>query len=299
LGSIPRIVSTPIKWASKRLIKRLVLSFPASEPLTVACVYCPEMCRFSCPTAVASGNDAVTPCNKMGLLYKEAKWPGRASAGGELWPVYDCTGCGRCTEFCVYQQPVAETLFRARAANAWSPAREAARALTDAEDAAGDLADELGDAAAAGRRKAAFRGLPEEPKAAHFLGRELSWEARLAGAPLGLRGLAGRRWLVHESPWLSRRMGRAPAALAWVEQARAAGAQLVLPFHHGRDCIDCGGEGAYARMFPEQARVMALEIWERDRHRADGVLCFSRRCAEHFRGAGVDAVSVPELAELA
>ncbi|MGZ3709234.1 MAG: hypothetical protein ACXWPM_10880, partial [Bdellovibrionota bacterium] len=97
MGSIPKIVSTPLKWASKQVLNRTLLRFPGGDSHDpIACVYCPEMCRFSCPTAVVSGNDAVTPCNKMGLVYKEKKWPGQASQGAPLWPIYDCTGCGRC-----------------------------------------------------------------------------------------------------------------------------------------------------------------------------------------------------------
>jgi hypothetical protein len=75
---------------------------------------CPEMCRFACPTAVVSANDAVTPCNKMSLLHKEKRWPGRAGGGGPLWALYDCTGCGRCSTHCVYDMPVADQLFAAR-----------------------------------------------------------------------------------------------------------------------------------------------------------------------------------------
>jgi hypothetical protein len=70
-----------------------------------------------------------------------------------------------------------------------------------------------------------------------------------------------------------------------------------LPYHHGRDCIDTGGEGAYARLFDEQARVMARDVWERDRGRVDGVLCFSARQAAHLRACldGVEVVSLGEL----
>ena len=158
MGSIPKIVSTPLKWVSKELLHRTLLRFPggdAHDP--IVCVYCPEMCRFSCPTAVVSGSDAVTPCNKMSLLHKEERWPGKAAGGGPLWPLYDCTGCGRCSEYCVYGMPVAETLFEARKQFAWEPAmRAASQGLTDAEDPVGDLADELGDGENAKRRLEAF-----------------------------------------------------------------------------------------------------------------------------------------------
>ncbi len=313
MGSIPKIVSTPLKWASRKLLHATLLRFPggdAHDP--IACTYCPEMCRFSCPTAVASGNDAVTPCNKMSLLHKEKRWPGRAAAGGPLWPLYDCTGCGRCTDYCVYGVPVADTLLAARAEHAWDPARALAASLTDAVDPAGDLAHELGDEAGARRRSQAFVAragegvlLAEEPKSVHYLRSlghpaELAWEFALG--PGHLRSwserLSGRGWLVHESVWLSRRLGRAEAVAEWVARAREAGITLVLPFHHGRDCIDSGGEGAYARLFEAQALRMARDVWERDRHRAQGIVCFGERAAAHLRRALSGEAPVVSISEI-
>ena len=115
----------------------------------------------------------------------------------------------------------------------------------------------------------------------------LAWEAAFDEKSLRTwrERMSGRTWLVHESSWLSRRLGSHAQVALWVEQARAAGITLTLPFHHGKDCIDCGGEGAYPRLFAEQAAQMARDIWERDRHRAQGVLCFSQRCASHLRAA--------------
>jgi ferredoxin len=317
VGSIPKIVSTPLKWASKKFIHATLLRFPGGdEHSPIACTYCPEMCRFSCPTAVASGNDAVTPCNKNSLLYKEQRWPGRAGGGGPLWTIYDCTGCGRCTNYCVYGMPVGEMLFEARKRFGWDRAREVAAGLGDAADPVGDLADELGDEAAAERRRKAFVAAAgeggvtvDEARSCYFLqargtAANLSWDQWLGQLPTSpawerLRArLAGKRWLVHESVWFSRRLGKADDVRGWVERAGGLGAGLVLPFHAGKDCIDCGGEGAYARLFPEQAATMAREIWERDRHRADGVLCLSARCAAHFRavlGASVQVVALGEL----
>lgn len=312
MGSIPKIVSTPLKWASKKLLHRTLLRFPggdAHDP--IACTYCPEMCRFSCPTAVVSGNDAVTPCNKMSLLHKEERWPGRAAAGGPLWPLYDCTGCGRCTEFCVYGVPVADTLFEARVRYGWEPARKVSQELSDADDPAGDLAQELGDAQTASRRLREFVSRQggsiqaEEPHSVHFLRQkghaaELAWEFALDEKSLGYwrERLAGRSWLVHESVWLSRRLERAGEAAQWVERAGAAGISLVAPFQHGKDCIDCGGEGVYARLFEAQACQMARDFWERDRHRAQGILCFSSRCATHLRAALGGEVTVVSLSEI-
>jgi ferredoxin len=305
----------PFLSLGKRIVHRTLLRFPggdAHDP--IACTYCPELCRFSCPTAVVSGNDAVTPCNKMGLLHREERWPGQAAAGGPLWPLYDCTGCGRCSEFCVYGMPVAETLFEARKEFAWEPAQAAARALTDEMDPVGDLADELGDGVSSIRRREAFVArnreslvalVAEEPRSLEFLlsrGHEagLAWENAFDEASLRTwrERLSGRSWLVHESSWLSRRLGSHAQVAQWVEHARAAGISLVLPFHHGKDCIDCGGEGAYPRLFEAQARDMAREIWARDKHRAQGILCFSQRCASHLRAALGGEVPVVSLSEI-
>ncbi len=83
-----------------------------------------------------------------------------------------------------------------------------------------------------------------------------------------------------------------------MKKLQAAGAQMAWAFHQGRDCIDCGGEGAYRQLFPEQAARMASDLWQRDGERADGILCFSNRCAEHLRstlGPGVPVVSLLEI----
>jgi ferredoxin len=306
----------PFMFLGKKLVHTTLLRFPGGDSHDpIACTYCPEMCRFSCPTAVVSGNDAVTPCNKMGLLHKEERWPGKAAAGGPLWPIYDCTGCGRCTDYCVYEMPVADTLFGARARQGWEPARKAAATVSDRDDPVGDLADELGDEDSALRRMAAYIARPastnltaDEPRSVQFLvshghAASLSWQSALglktpADVERTSAKLKGRAWLVHESVWLSRRLERAAEVASWVERMRVAGIELVMPFHHGKDCIDSGGEGAYPRLFESQARRMAQDIWDRDRHRAQGIVCFSSRGAAHLRaslGKEVAVVSVPEL----
>ncbi|MGK5088090.1 4Fe-4S dicluster domain-containing protein [Bdellovibrionota bacterium FG-2] len=306
---IPKIVSTPLKWASKQLLNRTLLQFPKGEVHPdIACVYCPEMCRFACPTAVASGNDAVTPSNKMALLYKEKRWPGRGFSGAEPWPIFDCTGCGRCAEYCKYEMPVADRLFEARAQYSWSGVE---RVLPQIEklDRVGDLLDELGLKEQSTRKRQAFVAgaqsvIVEEPREQSFLKQsgvqaELRYEAvfREENFSALLKKCEGKRWLVHESVWLSRRLSRFAEVADWVERAQRAGVQLVLPFAHGRDCIDCGGEGAFRYLHPEQAKTMAKDFWGRDRHRVDGVLCMSQRCAEHFKQSLGGDVSVVSLGE--
>jgi hypothetical protein len=107
----------------------------------------------------------------------------------------------------------------------------------------------------------------------------------------------GRKWLVVESPWLSRRLDQAEKVALWHQNA--TGVEWVFPHQAGRDAIDSGGEGAYRELFPEQALTMAREIWERDRHRADAVFCWSARAAEHFRqalGSGIPVIYFGEWA---
>lgn len=322
MGSIPKIVSTPVKWVSKKILHKTLLRFPGGDPHDpIACTYCPEMCRFSCPTAVVSNNDTVTPCNKMGYLYKEEKWPNQARQGAELWPIYDCTGCGRCTEYCVYQMPVADTLFEARKKFGWEKAKEALKEITPEEDPVGDLADELGSESVAQERLKSFvkqstggsekiesQSVPTkvmEPKSLSFLRKQghpgsLSWESDLLN-PISSsikNALSKRIWLLHESVWMNRHLDQGQKVMDWVKKARAEGIQIRLSFHQGRDCIECGGEGAYSRLFPEQAKQMAVEFWERDQHRAEGVLTVSARCASHFKkslGEGVPVFSIAEL----
>ncbi len=313
MGLIPKIVLTPLKWASKAVLHKTLLRFPGGDSKSpIACVYCPEMCRFSCPTAVVSGNDAVTPCNKMGLLYKEKKWPGQSAQGGPLWPIYDCTGCGRCTEYCVYEMPVMDQLFEARKLHKWEFATKAAAELTDEIDPVGDLADELGDEDSSIRRLEKFTKKNQnrntgvrEPRSLFFLRQKgftgsLTWEPWLHEAISDSikKKLSGKTWLLHESVWLSRHLNRVHDLQTWIEAARMAGLQLKRPFAQGHDCIDCGGEGAYPRLFPSQSLQMAREFWERDQHRADGILCMSKRCADHFRKALDSHVAILAFEEL-
>lgn len=324
MDSILKIALTPAKWVSKKILNATLLQFPGGEQTPdIACVYCPEMCRFSCPTAVASGNDVVTPSSKMSLLYKEKKWPEAQAPGQTLWPIYDCTGCGRCTEYCVYGMPVAERLFEERASHPWSHAQKYWSRLTPESDPAGDLAYELGDVESGLSRKRTWLASGEkfvrEPKALYFLfeifknSREesatasdlkLSWEdqmdeagwARLARKLSDLR--ANHRWLLAESVWLSRRLERSEQVQYWSFGMQRAGIKIVRPFAQGRDCMDTGGEGAYPLLFPEQAAEMAGDFWERDRHRADGILCMSQRMAQHLRSVLGESIVINSICEL-
>jgi ferredoxin len=320
MGSIPKIVSTPVKWASRKIIHQTLLRFPggnAHDPM--ACTYCPELCRFSCPSAVISGNDAVTPSNKMSLLHQESRWPGRAANGGELWPLYDCTGCGRCTEHCVYGVPVADQLFEARSQHSFKKAREAALGFTDEQDPFGDIAEELGDEASAARRFEAVRAkaqhsVVEHPEArvVYFLGKRgvsaaLSWQwVFLADADHPVwktlaERLTGRTWILYESSWLNRRLGRTAQTDLLVRRLESAGISILRAFAHGKDCIDGGGETpGYIALQPQQAAEMAAEWWARDAHRAQGILSMSSRATQHFRSHlnAIEVFDLPQFLEI-
>ncbi len=318
MPSIRKIVLTPVKWVSRKIIHHTILRFPGGEkPGALACTYCPELCRFSCSSAVVTGNDAVTPSNKMGLLYRMKRWPEeqkQATQGAFPWPIYDCTGCGRCTQYCIYQVPVAETLFDVRKNHPHPLAESLVNQWETAQDPYGEMHAELGLLERAQRRlEAATAKLGgavvevDEPKTVHYLGYQgvsvaLSWQSALMVGEdhpawkTWTARLSGRRWLVAESSWLNRRLGRSEQVALWCQRAIQNGVELVLPFQNGLDCIDTGGEGAYSLLFPSQAKQMALDFWERDCHRADGVLCFSERQAQHFRGAlqGISG-KIPEV----
>ncbi|MBI4510667.1 MAG: (Fe-S)-binding protein [Deltaproteobacteria bacterium] len=78
------------------------------------CTYCPKMCRFSCPVTLASGREALTPQAKMAGLNQIRK-------GNEPWtpettePLWACTGCRHCSNYCTHGVQPGATLFAGRA----------------------------------------------------------------------------------------------------------------------------------------------------------------------------------------
>ncbi|HWA77655.1 MAG TPA: (Fe-S)-binding protein [Polyangiaceae bacterium] len=80
------------------------------------CAFCPKLCRAACPVSDAEASETVTPWGKMGAVYRL----GRGAA--ESTPEYAasawaCTGCFGCKERCEQRNPVAETLYEARASH--------------------------------------------------------------------------------------------------------------------------------------------------------------------------------------
>jgi Fe-S oxidoreductase len=79
------------------------------------CTYCPKMCRHSCPVAQALGRETLTPQSKMELLNMLQ----RTAVPWELdyiLPLYACTTCQLCTQYCRHDIDVATVLQSGRVA---------------------------------------------------------------------------------------------------------------------------------------------------------------------------------------
>ena len=78
------------------------------------CTYCPKMCRHACPVAAVTGSETLIPQAKMQLLNmlrREAvPWE-----QDYVLPLYGCTTCRRCQQYCTHEIDVAETLQMGRA----------------------------------------------------------------------------------------------------------------------------------------------------------------------------------------
>lgn len=77
------------------------------------CTFCPRLCRFECPTALAEDNETYTPTSKMTLVYLTET----ASAKPEEVKVafYMCVDCRHCMTPCLHKIDVPKVLIAARA----------------------------------------------------------------------------------------------------------------------------------------------------------------------------------------
>ncbi len=78
------------------------------------CVYCPNLCRTTCPVSRQSPTEVLTPWGKMTLGFDLAR-SGSQVNGQEFSPVWGCTGCGACTSACRHENPVETSLYATRA----------------------------------------------------------------------------------------------------------------------------------------------------------------------------------------
>lgn len=99
------------------------------------CVYCPKLCRASCPVSEQEGSETVTPWGKMSMAYFVGRGdvPQDAEHTESAWA---CTGCQACRERCNHDNDVAYTLGQARASHfaAGSAPRAAVRVAESFDD---------------------------------------------------------------------------------------------------------------------------------------------------------------------
>lgn len=78
------------------------------------CVYCPKLCRASCPVSNVEPTESLTPWGKMSTAYflGRGDLPVEADTASVAW---GCTGCMACRERCDHKNEVATTLRDTRA----------------------------------------------------------------------------------------------------------------------------------------------------------------------------------------
>lgn len=97
------------------MTKSLKLPLLASReaPLEL-CVYCPKLCRAACPVADVEARETVTPWGKMSAAWMVARGDLPLDEAHAA-PAWACSGCLACRERCDHKNPVANTLYDARA----------------------------------------------------------------------------------------------------------------------------------------------------------------------------------------
>lgn len=98
----------------ERPLKRLP-QLEARKATFERCVFCPKLCRSSCPVSNADQRETVTPWGKMSMSYFVAN-ESVALADTFAAPAWACTGCFGCREHCDHRNDVAGTLFESRSA---------------------------------------------------------------------------------------------------------------------------------------------------------------------------------------
>jgi len=87
---------------------------PSAQKALETCGYCPKLCRSTCPVSNVEAREALIPWAKMSAAWLNARGdlPAERETAQTSW---GCTGCHRCSSFCEHKNPVAETLYAARA----------------------------------------------------------------------------------------------------------------------------------------------------------------------------------------
>jgi dimethylglycine catabolism B len=86
----------------------------SAEKALETCGYCPKLCRSTCPVSNVEAREALIPWAKMSSAWLSARadLPADRDTAETGW---GCSGCHRCTSFCEHKNPVADTLYAARA----------------------------------------------------------------------------------------------------------------------------------------------------------------------------------------
>ncbi len=94
-------------------LPRLPLLNTAQKALET-CGYCPKLCRSTCPVSNVEAREALIPWAKISSAWLVARGdlPADRDTARASW---GCTGCHGCSNFCEHQNPVADTLYAARA----------------------------------------------------------------------------------------------------------------------------------------------------------------------------------------
>lgn len=101
---------------------------PMGQAATDLCTFCPRLCSHTCPVSLHSSRETLTPQAKMATLGRLRERlahaaPSEADPGpgtaplsfAAAAPIYGCTGCGACTNPCLYKVEPARELLRGRA----------------------------------------------------------------------------------------------------------------------------------------------------------------------------------------
>lgn len=334
MSLIQKISSTLKTWVFK---KKLLKFSDRYRWETQACYYCPEMCRFSCPVAENLRHDGTTPRAKMSLVHlAERGFADEAIAGSSeqrLWFLEQCTGCGRCTEYCVYENDVATHLRNERAAHfartgattlgdELTPVIEGLKKLSGVVllcepgrkswwQSQPALLNELGvetvcelrlphkewnhgkltalQLGAIGHALKECRQVwVESPEAGWFLAKGVKDEQEALGAEIRhvwqrlfasfANHELGADVVFHESYHLSRLFPRLDYSIPMYEKG-------LMPFHHGWNVLDCGGESFYTGAHSAAAKDMGKRFLfdlRKDGRKVSKIVCQSLSCLEHL-----------------
>lgn len=250
----------------------------ASREAVERCYTCPKMCRFSCPVAEESSNEALTPGSKMSLvaltvpdaprgpslppaleaLARKARQlvdPGarRALDADTAEAFWGCTGCLRCRTWCEHENDVPTALYEGRAHAARAGLSPAAATLVT------DLFQRQGHAADPSLPEALAALAEERPASAH------STTVMFAGC---------------EAP-----LTAPDAVRATVSAARRLGAPMGIarePACCGRPLLEAGR--------PEAFRQHVARVWSLlgEREVVTGSAACARALSEWARDVGVE-----------